>query len=135
MQILLYFLLFSVIIPTTKRGDKMENNKLILIIGEKPTNVPEVFSTIEMYYRKKDKSLEYYGTLNSMFNFDYVSPFFCISSDPRYYLEEGHTENGCRFRCQLKPVGNNKGLYRIIGGTSHKVATFEATTEIKPKRK
>lgn len=113
----------------------MEEDKLILVVGEKPTNIPKSFSTIEMYYRKKDKSLEYYGTINSMFNFDYVSPFFCISSDPRYYLEEGHTENGCRFRCQLKPVGNNKGLYRIIGGTSHKVATFEATTEIKQLKK
>ena len=39
----------------------MENNKLIIVIGEKPTNVPEEFSTIEMYYRTKDNSLEYYA--------------------------------------------------------------------------
>ena len=113
----------------------MENNKLIIVIGEKPTNVPKEFSTIEMYYRKKDKSLEYYGTINSMFNFNYVSPFLCIKEDPRYFLEEGHTENGCRFRCVLKPVGKSKGLYRLIGGDPHKVDSFEPTTELKLKRK
>ena len=113
----------------------MTNNKLELVIGEIPVNIPNEFSTIEMYYRKDDNSLEYYGTINSMFNFNYISPVLFMSEDPRYYLEEGHTENGCKFNCILKATGKNKGLYRLINGTPYLSDKFDSTTELKLKRK
>lgn len=111
-----------------------EEEKLILVIGEKPSVVPNEFSIIEMYYRKKDKSLEYYGTVNSMFNFNHVS-FLNVPGDPRYYFEEGHSANGFKFRCELKVVGSKKGLYRLIGGYATKIATFTPICELKNKKK
>lgn len=113
----------------------MENNKLIIVIGEKPTNVPKEFSTIEIYYRTKNNTLEYYDTINTMYNYNYVESFFDIPEDPRYFLEEGHTDNGCTFRCVLKPLGTYKGLYRLIGGTPYKIRAIKPATEYEFKRK
>ncbi len=103
--------------------------KLILTVGDKVSNVPEKFSSIEMFIHDGD-SLNYYGTLNTIYNFDYVS-FIDIPGDPRYYLEERENEIGNKIRCELKPLGEDRGLYQVIHGHRHLVAKFETTLDKK----
>ena len=96
-----------------------------IIIGEKVTITKES-NTINLYIKNND-NIEHYASIKLPYSINHVD-FLDIPEDPRYFLYEGYEKEnqGCRYRLMLKPLGNLKGVYRILNGVNlHKVATIE----------
>ncbi len=96
-----------------------------IVIGETVT-VTNESNIINLYIRTNDK-LELYSTIKIPYIINHVD-LLDIPEDPRYFLYEGYEKEnqGCKYRLMLKPLGNLKGVYRILNGINlHKVADVE----------
>ena len=115
----------------------IEDNILNLVIGEEiPTDVPKEFRIIKLYIRDNDDNLTLYADISLPYLINY-SEFLNIENDPRYYFKEGYDPKtrGCKYICELKPLGDKKGVYRIFNGQSIKIMAIEPLCDIKNKAK
>ena len=100
---------------------------LHLVVGEDiPTNAPDEFHKVKLYVRDKDDNLNLYADISLPYLINH-SEFLDIKDDPRYFLKEGYDPQteGCRYICEIKPLGSMKGVYRILNGQSIKIMPIE----------
>lgn len=108
---------------------------LHLIVGEDiPANIPTQFHTVKLYIRDKDNKLNLYADISLPYLINH-SEFLDIKGDPRYFFEEGHDTQTkiCKYRCEIKPFGEMKGVYRILNGKRVKIMTIEPLCELDNK--
>ena len=104
-----------------------EDYILYLVIGEDiPNDVPDEFHVIKLYMRDKNGNLNLYADISLPYLINH-SEFLDIKDDPRYFLKEGYDPQteGCRYICEIKPLGSMKGVYRILNGQSIKIMSIE----------
>lgn len=112
---------------------EFKNYTLDLIIGEDiPEDVPKEFHTINLYVRDEDDDLNLYAEVELPYTFNYAE-FLNVENDPRYYFKEGYNPKykTCKYTCELKPLGEKKGAYRILNGNYIKVADIDNLFEVK----
>jgi len=110
----------------------MADHILHLVVGEDiPDNIPDEFHTIKLYVRDKNNNLKLYAVLPLPYLINY-SEFLDIEGDPRYFFKEEYDQEtkGCKYFCEVKPLGNLKGVYRILNGQSIKIADIEPLCEL-----
>lgn len=115
-----------------------EDSRLHLVVGEDiPQNVPNEFYMVSLYVRDKDNNLNLYADISLPYLINH-SEFLNIKGDPRYIFKEGYdTETkGCKYICEIKPLGDLKGIYRVLNGQYIKIQSIdplcELETNIKP---
>lgn len=112
----------------------IENYTLNLVIGEDiPNNVPREFHIIKLYVRNKDNTLKLYEHI-SLFYLINESKFINIEGDPRYIFKEKD-----KYMCEVIPLGDNRGVYRILNGEKFKIMEinplFELDSNVKTLKK
>lgn len=106
----------------------IDENKLHLVIGEPlPGNSPKEFSDIVLYTREDDNSLKIYAEVSLPYLINYAEFFNEIEGDPRYFFEEDHSPDGksCKYRCELQPLGERAGVYRLGFNYPIKIRSIE----------
>lgn len=106
---------------------------LHLVVGEDiPTNAPDEFHIVKLYVRDKDDNLNLYADISLPYLINH-SEFLDIKDDPRYFFKEGYNSQtkGCKYICEIKPLGTMKGVYRILNGQSIKIGDIEPLCELK----
>lgn len=104
----------------------VDNRKIDIVIGEDfPTNMPETFHTVNLYSRNDDNSL----TLIEELSLPYLinqTKFLNIKGDPRYILKEGYNSatGACKYICEIKPLGEMRGVYRVLNGQNIKIMSI-----------
>lgn len=109
----------------------IEDYILHLVVGEDiPSNVPDEFHIVKLYIREKDNNLKLYANISLPYLINH-SKFLDIKDDPRYIFQEGYDPKtkGCRYICEIKPLGNLKGVYRILNGHPIKIGDIEPLCE------
>lgn len=104
-----------------------DDRQIDLVIGEDfSKNIPEEFHTVNLYSRNKDNSLMLVTTLSLPYLINYVK-FLNIKDDPRYILKEGYDRKtgGCKYICEIKPLGDLRGVYRVLNGQNIKIMSIE----------
>jgi len=100
---------------------------LHLVVGEDiPANAPNEFHTVKLYLRDKDGNLNLYANISLPYLINH-SEFLDIKDDPRYFFKEEYDPEtkGCKYMCEIKPLGTMKGVYRILNGRSIKIRDIE----------
>lgn len=111
------------------------NYTLHLIIGEDiPTNIPDKFNVIKLYICDNNNNLSLYADISLPYLINHLE-FLNIKGDPRYFFEEGFDPQTqiCRYRCEIKPLGKMKGVYRILNGQRSKIMTIKPLCELDNK--
>ena len=111
----------------------MDDYTLHLVVGEDiPANAPDEFHIVKLYVRDKEDNLNLYANISLPYLINY-SEFLDIKDDPRYFLKEGYDSNtkGCKYICEIKPLGNISGVYRILNGQSIKIMSIDPLRELK----
>lgn len=114
-----------------------EKYRLHLVIGEPiPKDAPEEFHTVILYSRNENNELKLYDNISLPYLINY-SEFLDIDGDPRYIFKAGYDKetSGCKYTCVIKPFGELKGVYRILGMDFVKIGSIEPLIEEKPKVK
>ena len=110
----------------------IEDYILHLVVGEDiSTNAPDEFHTVKLYVRDKDDNLNLYADISLPYLINH-SEFLDIKDDPRYFFKEEYDPEtkGCKYTCEIKPLGTMKGVYRILNGQSIKIGDIEPLYEI-----
>lgn len=110
---------------------------LHLVIGKDiPDNVPSEFNFVKLYVRDEDDNLNLYADISLPYLINY-SEFLDIKEDPRYFFKEGYDPETkcCKYTCEIKPLGDKKGVYRIFNGQSIKIMDIEPLSEVNEKDK
>ena len=117
-----------------KLHDKlMDDYTLHLVVGEDiPANAPDEFHIIKLYVRDKEDNLKLYADISLPYLINH-SEFLDIKDDPRYFFKEGYDldTKGCKYICEIKPLGNMNGVYRILNGQSIKIMSIDPLCELK----
>lgn len=114
-----------------------EKYKLHLVIGEPiPQDAPEEFHTVLLYLKDENNEQKLYANISLPYLINY-SEFQDIEEDPRYIFKEGYDKetSGCKYTCVIKPFGEMKGVYRILGMNFIKIGEIEPLIEEKTKVK
>jgi len=115
----------------------IEDYILHLVVGEDiPTNAPDEFHKVKLYVRDKDDNLNLYADISLPYLINH-SEFLNIKDDPRYFFKEEYEleTKGCKYMCEIKPLGTMKGVYRILNGHSIKIGDIESLCEIENNAK
>jgi len=110
----------------------IEDYILHLVVGEDiPVNAPNEFHMVKLYIRDKDNNLNLYADISLPYLINH-SEFLDIEDDPRYFFKEGYDSEtkGCKYICEIKPLGTMKGVYRILNGQPIKIRDIEPLCEI-----
>ena len=110
----------------------IEDYILHLVVGEDiPDNVPNEFHIVKLYIRDKEGNLNLYADISLPYSINH-SEFLDIKDDPRYFFKEEYVPEtkGCKYMCEIKPLGTMKGVYRILNGQSIKIGDIEPLCEI-----
>ena len=110
----------------------IEDYILHLVVGEDiPTNAPDEFHKVKLYVRGKDDNLNLYADISLPYLINH-SEFLDIKDDPRYFFKEEYDPEteGCKYMCEIKPLGTMKGVYRILNGQPIKIRDIEPLCEI-----
>ena len=105
----------------------IEDYILHLVVGEDiPANVPNEFHIVKLYIRDKEGNLNLYADISLPYSINH-SEFLDIKDDPRYFFKEEYDPEtkGCKYMCEIKPLGTMKGVYRILNGQSIKIGDIE----------
>lgn len=111
----------------------IEDYILHLVVGEDiPANAPDEFHTVKLYARDKEGNLNLYADISLPYLINH-SEFLDIKDDPRYFFKEEYDPEtkGCKYMCEIKPLGTMKGVYRILNGQSIKIRDIEPLCELK----
>ena len=115
----------------------IEDYILHLVVGEDiPMDAPEEFIFVKLYMRDKDNNLNLYADISLPYSINH-SEFLDIEDDPRYIFKEEYDPQtkGCKYECELKPLGDMKGVYRILDGQYIKIRSIEPLCEIENNSK
>lgn len=110
----------------------IEDYVLHLVVGEDiPANAPNEFNIVKLYIRDKDGKLNLYANISLPYSINH-SEFLDIKDDPRYFLKEEYNPEtkGCKYMCEIKPLGTMKGVYRILNGQLIKISDIEPLFEL-----
>ena len=105
---------------------------LHLVVGEDiPITAPNEFHIVKLYVRDKEDNLRLYADISLPYLINH-SEFLYIKDDPRYFFKEEYEPEtkGCKYICEIKPLGNMKGIYRILNGRSIKIGDIEPLFEL-----
>ena len=115
----------------------IEDYILHLVVGEDiPANVPNEFHIVKLYIRDKEGNLNLYADISLPYSINH-SEFLDIKDDPRYFFKEEYDPEtkGCKYYCEVKPLGEKSGIYRIFNGQSIKIGSIDPLYEIKSDAK
>lgn len=107
--------------------NNQDNFRLHLIVGEDvPLDAPKQFHMVSMYIRNKEGKLDLYAELSLPYLINHWE-FLNNEDDPRYFFSEGYDPKTKirRYRCEIQPLGNMKGVYRILDGQRIKIMSIE----------
>jgi len=110
----------------------IEEYTLHLVVGNDiPANAPDEFHIVKLYIRDKDNNLKLYADISLPYLIN-CSKFLDIKDDPRYFFKEGYDPEtkGCKYICEIKPLGTMKGVYRILNGQPIKIGDIEPLCEL-----
>jgi len=110
----------------------IEDYILHLVVGEDiPANVPNEFHIVKLYIRDKEGNLNLYADISLPYSINH-SEFLDIKDDPRYFFKEEYDPEtkGCKYMCEIKPLGTMKGVYRILDGEYIKIGPIEPLCEL-----
>lgn len=103
-----------------------DDRKIDIVIGEDfPKNMPEEFHIVDLYSRNDDGSLRFVEKISLPYVVNHTK-FLDIKNDPRYILKEGYDKStgACRYVCEIKPLGEMRGVYRVLNGQNIKIMSL-----------
>lgn len=112
------------------------DHTLHLVIGEGiPDNIPEEFHIIKLYIRDKDNNLKLYSDISLPYSINYSKFENSIGDDYKYIFKEEYDfeTKKSKYACMLKPLGDDKGLYRIFNDKLIKIQSIEPLCNIELK--
>jgi hypothetical protein len=109
---------------------------LNIIIGEDiQDKVSSTFNTIKIYVKDDNINSNLYAYISIPYIINHVE-FLDIEDDPRYYLYEGYDfeTKGYKHMVEIKPLGERKGVYRILNGQNIKVCDINPIFEVEQNK-